>query len=506
MKLRHVGCLTALVFAGNYGCTVPAARGKVEVVATSAAALSVAGVTVTVSGVNISPSIMSSLTADDAGWHGTIDEIPPGVANFHGDAFDDSDTLVYAGDTPNVDIVAGQTAVVGLLLQQTQAPPPFQDSAPIIDSFMASSNLVGPGAQITVGGTAHEPGGGTLTYLWTADGGSFDSPGSASTTWTAPDTTGAFNLTFHASDADGLTAAVSFSMSVQNGSATVTTTFNQWPTVSGMTASPTRIDVGDTTNLSVVAADADGDTLSYVWTSSCSGTLGAQGTASPSFTLSALPESGSCTFVSAVSDGRGGSNTGTVTLEAGPAPTLAICPATFGGSVDQSSYGNGGGDWEGVQNNTLTNGFTVGRAGTLTGIEVQVYRCDSVSESSVLNMQVFDGSNNSLGTATLTGAALMTACTADVVSASAPGPGLFDLTSSCISATQGESVRYTLSLSGGTPGTCDRESRTCSNGGPDDRCEEDMDCQQMIGLSMAPRYDGNGTFLGDAFVFQSYVE
>src|ERR1700722_16578454 len=106
-------------------------------------------------------------------------------------------------------------------------------------------------------------------------------------------------------------------------------------------------------------------------------------------------------------------------------------------------------------------------------------------------MQVFDSSNTSLGTASITGTALATACAGDILSSAAVGPGLLDLSSSCIQVTAGERLTYTLSLSGGTVATGDQNSYRCSNGG-NNFCFEDFDCQQYVGIDVAPTFSGGG--------------
>ena len=497
---------TAGASANPTGAT-HAASGQVQILARTTASLSTADirtVAVTVSGSNIPTPMTSDLALSSSAWQGTIGDIPVGIATFTGDAFGVSQTLLYSGSAANVPVTAGATAVVGLLMQQTSAPAGFSDSAPVIETFTASVNPVAPGATVTVSGTAEEPGGGSLTYAWTADGGSFASPGSATTTWSAPATTGSYDLTFQATDAAGLTAGVTFTLAVENGNAEVIATFNTWPTVGGMTAAPVRINVGDTTTLGITDADADGDTLSYAWTSDCTGSFSAPTASSTTFTLSSLPQSGTCTFVSAVTDGRGGSNSGTVVLQAGAGPSLyVLCPSEFGGSVDQSQYGADG-EYYGIEaNQNVTQTLTAGTAGALTGIELQITACRGTSSTTEVDMEIFDGSNDDLGTATLKGSALATACAGDTVSPGSVGPGLFDLTSLCVQVTPGEQITYVLSVSGGSPATCDQSSWTCSNGGSD--CMGDFDCQQYVGFDVAPLY-GGGQFLGDAIVYKSYVE
>jgi hypothetical protein len=126
--------------------------------------------------------------------------------------------------------------------------------------------------------------GDTLTYAWTGTAGSFDAPTSNETGWTAPMTPGPVTLTLTVTDSKGATAALSLTLTVEGGgtdggvggsSATVGATFNAWPQVTRMTASPSFLAVGETATLDALVTDLDGDALSYQWTvlDGCPGTL-----------------------------------------------------------------------------------------------------------------------------------------------------------------------------------------------------------------------------------------
>ncbi|NOK19858.1 Ig-like domain-containing protein, partial [Corallococcus carmarthensis] len=83
--------------------------------------------------------------------------------------------------------------------------------------------------------------------------------------------------------------------------------FNSWPVVTGMTALPSSVEVGQAAQVTAFASDADGDPLSYEWTASCPGTWADATSASPSFTPSSpRPSEGTCTLTVVVRDGRGG--------------------------------------------------------------------------------------------------------------------------------------------------------------------------------------------------------
>ncbi|NOK22277.1 Ig-like domain-containing protein [Corallococcus carmarthensis] len=103
--------------------------------------------------------------------------------------------------------------------------------------------------------------------------------------------------------------------------------FNSWPQVAGVTALPSSVAVGQTTQVTAYASDADGDPLSYEWTASCAGTWADATSASPSFTPSMpRPPEGTCTLTVVVRDGRGGQATDSLVLSvSGPSCVPTTC-------------------------------------------------------------------------------------------------------------------------------------------------------------------------------------
>jgi formylglycine-generating enzyme required for sulfatase activity len=251
--------------------------------------------------------------------------------NFHGDAYDAAGTVVYRGDAPAVTITKGATALVSLLLQQAQAPVPFQNSAPRIDSMTASSNAVSPGDVVSLAATAHDPDAEALTYAWTATGGTFTNGTSLAAQWTAPATEGSYNLTIRATDPKSAVAATTFTVNVAaanaRSKAAVSTVLNTWPEVALVNASATRINVGESTLLTITASDADSDVLQYAWTATCAGTFDNPSAQAPSFTIAApLPAGNACALVASVTDGRGGTNTGQLSIATGAAVATGLAP------------------------------------------------------------------------------------------------------------------------------------------------------------------------------------
>ncbi|ATB39526.1 branched-chain amino acid ABC transporter substrate-binding protein [Cystobacter fuscus] len=177
------------------------------------------------------------------------------------------------------------------------------------------------GGSLHLVASAHDPNpGDILSHDWTATAGSFSSPSEASTSWTAPASAGVQSLTLTVTDSRGLSSRVVLTIQVSlnggTGEAQLSIAFNSSPRVASLTASPTRIPVGQTTSVSISASDPDGDSLSYAWSASCAGSWTNASSSSARFTPSLLPAGAcnNCRLTVLVSDGHGGLNTGTVAL------------------------------------------------------------------------------------------------------------------------------------------------------------------------------------------------
>ncbi len=97
-----------------------------------------------------------------------------------------------------------------------------------------------------------------------------------------------------------------------SGTGTGTGTANTDPVIDSLTASRTTVIPNGDSEITVVASDADGDTLEYVW-SATSGNLSATTGAGP-VTWTAGPDRGAATITVAVSDGNSGSAQSTVDI------------------------------------------------------------------------------------------------------------------------------------------------------------------------------------------------
>ncbi|WP_158625733.1 RCC1 domain-containing protein [Corallococcus carmarthensis] len=332
-RLAALALSLVLALAGCGGAQGQEAQeGSAQAVVTLPQALSasdVARVELTVSGAGMTTRT-DALVKTGGQWGGVLGQLPAGSGRtFSAQAFDSSNTVRYAGQATPVTIQANLTTAVTLLLQEVNAPPPFENAAPRILSLVASPGTVAPGGQVSLQATAEDPNAGdTLTYAWTAASGSFSAASSLTSTWTAPASAGPVTLTLTVTDSKGASASLSviITVSTGNGSAAVNVSFNTWPQVTKLTALPSSVAVGQATQVTASASDSDGDSLSYEWVASCAGTWANASSASPSFAPTAQPPGGTCTLSVAARDGRGGQGIGSLTIYVSTSPTSGQLP------------------------------------------------------------------------------------------------------------------------------------------------------------------------------------
>ena len=324
--LQRLPFLAAVTLLALAACTPPPQQnqGAVQVVASVHQALSSSDVTrvrVTVSAADM-PSRVVELAKSNGLWGGLIGNLPAGSnRTFLAEAFDSSGTLRFQGQATGIPITANQTIAVAITLQQVPPPPPYGNEAPIIDSFVSSATSVTAGGTVSLTAAAHDPNvGDTLSYAWTATGGTFSAPTAASSPWTAPSSVGVQILTLTVTDAQGAAVSISVAVNVisgvSTGDAAVNISFNLWPVVSKVSATLNRLGAGQSTTLSANASDADGDALAYQWAATCPGTWTNATSSTASFIPSSVPASScnNCQLTVTVRDGRGGQTTGALNL------------------------------------------------------------------------------------------------------------------------------------------------------------------------------------------------
>ncbi len=335
MRTTSTYLLLALGLALLAGCspspTSPSNTGSARFAVSARQTLTadISRITVTSSAADM-PSATVDLTLADGVWGGTIGLIPAGSERtFKAQAFDAAGTLRFEGTASHVYIRENQSALVAISLMDINAPPPFRDEAPLIDSVVASSVSVDAGGTLSLEAAAHDPNlGDSLTYSWSSVDGYFSPATESATTWVAPTSDGAHGLKLTVTDATGLSSSATLMVTVRGGSrgeARPSITFNRWPTVSTVTATPSPLAVGQTTSVTASASDADGDTLSYAWSATCEGTWDSASSRTARFTPTAQPSGtcNNCRLRVSVSDGQGGKTSGTVALcIGGVSPTI----------------------------------------------------------------------------------------------------------------------------------------------------------------------------------------
>lgn len=330
--IRWMTCATAVAVLALAGCdhrsaTEPEAGvGTVEIhiPPPSHDIVDISRIEIVITGSGISSPIVTDLDGSPAsGWSGIISDIPAGLGRtFVGRAYDDVGML-YEGSATPVTIRADETSLVTLFMHELTPPDGFFNSAPRITALVIDAYVVAPGASLTASVTAVDPDDEPLTWAWTSPAGSFDDPASPSIVWTAPGADGSVMLHVGASDPTGATATLDIMVTVgtssAGGGAYVAADINSGPDVLAMLPDPARVEVGESVYLDLTASDSDGDALAFAWSSSCEGYYDDPTLEDPSFTLDELPDDeGDCLVRVTVSDERGGSNVGELSLASGP--------------------------------------------------------------------------------------------------------------------------------------------------------------------------------------------
>jgi hypothetical protein len=181
-----------------------------------------------------------------------------------------------------------------------------------------------------------------LTYNWTQEPatpvGSFSSIFAANPMWISPEVSSPQTFTLRVTVTDGKGGSVQGQVTVDVAPPSST---NRTPTLtSGPNASVTTLNSRQSTNLSVGAADPDGDTLVYAWTQSPATPAGAftnTALTNPSWTAPVVAAETPFQLRITVSDGKGGTVSSSVTVTVRPlpnqVPTISAGPSATPTSV-----------------------------------------------------------------------------------------------------------------------------------------------------------------------------
>jgi hypothetical protein len=175
---------------------------------------------------------------------------------------------------------------------------------PQVASITATPNPAPRSANITLHVSASDPDGDALSYAWNAPAGWALAGSGATVTVTAPATSGQ-QATVGVVVTDGFGGTI-------GGSIIISTAPNGAPQLVSLSAAPNPVLKGGAMTLNASASDPEGDSLTYTWTPPAGWTLSGSG---PNVALIAPPTPGASGAVSLqVSDGFGGSTTGSVTV------------------------------------------------------------------------------------------------------------------------------------------------------------------------------------------------
>ena len=195
----------------------PAGHGRVlvNVHTQGLSASDVQRMVVTISGPSFH-DITQELLLENGVWQDFIGKIPVGPnRTFQVKAFDGSNTVLYEGQLSGVTVTEQDQTLV-FVLQQKTPPTPFSNTVPEITGLVLSKSQVAPGDSVSLTSTAQDPySNDTLTYQWTATGGSFQNATNSVSIWTAPTSIGTYTITLNVSDNRGGSVTASVNIQVQ---------------------------------------------------------------------------------------------------------------------------------------------------------------------------------------------------------------------------------------------------------------------------------------------------
>jgi hypothetical protein len=181
---------------------------------------------------------------------------------------------------------------------------------PAITSLKAEPDWIAPLGSINVTCNATASRGDQLSYNWSASGGKITGEG-ATVTWTAPGSSGSYNVTVTVTDGRG---------GEVTGNVTIEVRGNQPPAIESLVADAAWTSPSGSLQVTCDASDPDGDNLSYEWTTT-GGNLSGTGAA---VNWTAPQEVGTYNITIVVKDGYGGEDTRFVPLSVAlnPPPTI----------------------------------------------------------------------------------------------------------------------------------------------------------------------------------------
>jgi hypothetical protein len=180
----------------------------------------------------------------------------------------------------------------------------------VITNFAAEPEGVPPLGSCQIMCNVTAPHGDELSYDWSASGGKITGEG-AMVTWTAPNSSGSYNVTVTVTDSRSGNATKQITISVRA---------NRPPTITSLVANADWTTPSGSLQVTCTASDPDGDVLSYEWTTD-GGKISGTGAA---VNWTAPRAIGTYNVTVVVKDGHGGEDTKFVPLSVtlSPPPTI----------------------------------------------------------------------------------------------------------------------------------------------------------------------------------------
>lgn len=265
-------------------------------------------------------------------WTGELDNLPVGAYTVTALAVESPSSKQFKSIAV-CPVAKNAVGLCDLDLQQVGGTTTFNDTAPLISAISTSDDAAYYGETVTFSMTASFIGGGEPSISAACDAvpelpGAY---GVSRLVISTPPLTGwdktvtySVELTstchgkevvvFAATDAKGVRSAVSITANLAAQGLKFSATINHWPDINAISAEDAQVIPGGTVGVLVTAIDLDGDELTYAWTDNCSGAFDADA-ADPRYTAPETP--GPCTLTVLVTDRKGGTNQGTLTLQIG---------------------------------------------------------------------------------------------------------------------------------------------------------------------------------------------
>jgi len=193
-------------------------------------------------------------------------------------------------------------------------------AAPEIVSLESHDTVIAPGDSVFIECVAIPRDDAELVFEWTSDRGTFNGH-AGMVAWTAPEQEGIARITVTVSNGIGESVSESIAITVKK---------NTRPVITGLTSNRDWVRPGETATITCAASDADGDDLTYTWSSDC-GELAGEGRM---VTWTAPDSEGECTVTVVVDDGFGGRASASISLNSSSHEPLLVTEMVVTAVVD----------------------------------------------------------------------------------------------------------------------------------------------------------------------------